>query len=557
LLCNGDSVGVFQLESSGMRTILRELKPEVFDDIVALVALYRPGPLGSGMVDDFIKSKHGEKRVQYLHPILEPILRDTYGVILYQEQVMRIASDLSGFSLGEADLLRRAMGKKKPEIIANLRSQFIQGAIKNKVDPDIAGKIFDLMAYFAGYGFNKSHSAAYALVSYQTAYLKANYPVEYMAALLTSVNDNTDKVAFYIEECKRMNISVLPPDVNISGESFTVDGRSIRFGLAAIKNVGLNAVKSIIATRESGATFITFAEFCQRMDAKVINRRVLENLIKSGALDSLGHFRSQMIASIESGLGLAQMAQRDRKSGQLSLLDFWGEDVKSSLTINIPDITEFSVGELLKMEKEALGLYVSGHPLSEYRESINRHATHHVANLNKIEEKTEVAIGGMLSGVKKITTKRGENMAFALLEDLTGSIELVVFPRTYLQYSSLIKIDAPVLARGTLKHSGEEMKILVNSMEPLLKMNYGELYVRLDSTLPELVSKLQLVLRSFPGECPVYIYFPRDKKLARTDRRYWVNLDTGVMKELAALLGSDSVKLKYSSNYKLNTFNEH
>ncbi|SFF97246.1 DNA polymerase-3 subunit alpha [Desulfotomaculum arcticum] len=547
LLCNGDGVGVFQLESSGMRAILRDLRPEVFEDIVALVALYRPGPLGSGMVDDFIKNKHGEQKVVYLHPKLEPILRDTYGVILYQEQVMRIASDLAGFTLGEADLLRRAMGKKKPEIIAGQRSKFVEGAVKNNVDAEIAGQVFDLMEYFAGYGFNKSHSAAYALVSYQTAYLKANYPVEFMAALLTSIKDNTDKVAVFIEECRRKSIDVLPPDVNVSGENFTVDGDKIRFGLAAIKNVGLNAVKWIIDERKnSGQLYKSFADFCQRMNTRMVNRRVMENLIKSGALDSLGHYRSQMLAAIDAGLGLAQASHKDRETGQLSLLDFWGEEIKNTLVVEMPDIREFPQGELLNMEKEALGLYVSGHPLSEYRESINRQATHQVAGLADLEERAEVTVGGMLGAIKKITTKKGDNMAFAVLEDLTGSVELVVFPRVYQQYVSLLKSDNPILVRGIVNQNGDESKIIVNSLEILNKRNFGELFIKIDQASPKLVSGIQAILCSFPGDCPVYIYFPKEKKLARADRRFWVNLDTTVVDELVKLLGINSIKIKHS-----------
>lgn len=544
LLCRGEGVGVFQLESSGMRAILRELRPEVFEDIVALVALYRPGPLGSGMVEDFIKRKHGEKKVTYLHPKLEPILKDTYGVILYQEQVMRIASDLAGFTLGEADLMRRAMGKKKPEILAKLRVQFMEGAQKDNIDPEIAGQVFDLIEYFAGYGFNKSHSAAYALVSYQTAYLKGNFPVEYMAALITSIRDNTDKVSFYIEECRRMKIDVLPPDVNLSGVDFTVDGNKIRFGMAAIKNVGLNAVKSIIATKEKSGPYKSFADFCQRLDTKVINRRVLENLIKSGALDSLGHYRSQMMASIDAGLGLAQLTKQDQKNGQLSLLDFWGEEIKDTLSLEMPNIKEFSHSELLSLEKEALGLYVSGHPLSEYRNAILSCASHQVVDLQELEERSEVAVGGMLNMVKKIVTKRGDSMAFANLEDLTGAVELVIFPRTYQQYASLLKVDNPVLVKGVTGQSAEEMKIIVNSMENLVLKKSGEIYIKLDDPSTDIVTKIQLVLRSFPGDCPVYLYFPKDKKLARADRRFWVSLDSNVTEELTCLLGPGRVKIK-------------
>lgn len=547
LLGHGDAIGVFQLESSGMRAILKDLKPAVFEDIVALVALYRPGPLGSGMVDDFIKGKHGEKKVSYLHPKLEPILKDTYGVILYQEQVMRIASELGGFSLGEADLMRRAMGKKKPEILAGLRVQFVEGAEKNGVDPVIAGQVFDLIEYFAGYGFNKSHSAAYALVSYQTAFCKANYPVEYMAALLTSVRDNTDKISFYINECRRMNIDVLPPDVNQSGLDFTVAGDKVRFGLGAIKNVGLGAVKTIIEIRERDGAYTSFADFCQRLDTQTINRRVLESLIKSGALDILGHHRSQMMAAVEAGLGLAQLAQKDRQNGQLTLLDFWGAEVQKTLTIEMPDRPEFSSKELLAMEKETLGLYVSGHPLWEYKDSIEQCATHSIAGLAELADRTEVTVGGMLGSMKKITTKRGEMMAFAGLEDLTGAVEMVVFPRTYQQYARLLAPDAPLLVKGVVSISGDEAKIMANSLEPLSKHVLGKLYVQLENATAEIVADVQRVLCAYSGACPVYIYFPRDKKLARADRRFWVDLSTGVTNELAGLLGPQNVKVKYSS----------
>ncbi len=544
LLCRGEGVGVFQLEGSGIRAVLKDLKPEVFEDIIALEALYRPGPLGSGMVEDFVKSKHGKKKVEYLHPILEPILKDTYGVILYQEQVMRIASDLAGFTLGEADLMRRAMGKKKPEILAELRAQFTEGAVKNNVDGNVAGQVFDLIEYFAGYGFNKSHSAAYAFVSYQTAYLKANYPVEFMAALLTSVRDNTDKVSFYIEECRRMGIAVLPPDVNVSGVDFTVAGDSIRFGMAAIKNVGLNAVKSIIDSKGSDTTYTSFADFCQRVDTRVVNRRVLENLIKSGALDSLCHHRSQMMTAIEAGLGLAQLAQQDRQNGQRSLLDFWGEDVQKTLSLDMPNISEYASGDLLAMEKEALGLYVSGHPLDQYRETILRLTTHQTVNLKELEDRTEVVVGGILNMVKRITTKKGDNMAFANLEDLSDVVELVIFPRCYQQCSSLLKVDSPVLARGITSTNGEEVKVIVNSLETMTLRKYGDLFIRFENITMETISRVQMVLCAHPGECPVYLYFPGDKKLALADRRFWVNLDSDVVQQLTSLMGPGQVKIK-------------
>jgi len=543
LLCRGDTTGVFQLESSGMKSILRELKPGVFEDIVALVALYRPGPLGSGMVNDFILNKHGQKKVTYLHPRLEPILKDTYGVILYQEQVMRIASDLAGFTLGEADMLRRAMGKKKPEIIAGKRAQFVEGAVNNNVDADIAGQIFDLMEFFAGYGFNKSHSAAYALVTYQTAYLKANYPVEFMTALLTSVRDNTDKVVIFIDDCRRNGIEVLPPDVNCSRQSFSVEGDKIRFGLAAIKNVGLGAVEAIINSREKDGAFRNFADLCSRLDTRVVNRRVMENLIKAGALDSLGHHRAQLMASVDSGLSLAQQTQKDRANGQLSLLDFWGEEVKNTLSLEMPDIKEYSRAESLVLEKEAIGFYLSGHPLMDYRQSLEE-VGRTLADLKEIKEDTPVTCGGMIASFKKITTKKGDPMAFGMLEDLTASIEVVFFPRVYKECHSLIENDAVVLVKGRLSTSGEEAKILAEELSPLAKKMIGDLYLKVDDTTPEILDSIKILLKSYPGDSRVYLYFEKEKKLKSIPRENWVDLSGPLPGEMKKLLGDSNVKVK-------------
>jgi len=544
LLIRGEGAGVFQLESSGMRAILKELKPEVFEDIVALVALYRPGPLGSGMVEDFIKNKHGLKVVTYLHPKLEPILKDTYGVILYQEQVMRISSDLAGFTLGEADLLRRAMGKKKAEIIAGLRAQFVEGAVKNSVDAGIAGQIFDLMEYFAGYGFNKSHSAAYALVSYQTAYLKANYPVEYMAALLTSVRDNTDKVAVYVEESRRMGIEVLPPDVDESRESFTAVGGKIRFGLAAIKNVGLAAVETIIEIREKGGPFESFADFCSRLDTRVVNRRVLENLIKGGAFDSLGYHRAQLMTAVDAGLSLAQLSQKEKASGQLSLMDFWGEEARETLVLNIPDIDEYPRAEMLSLEKEALGLYISGHPLLEYRRALTEQAGCTIAEARGLQEDGNVTIGGMFNSIKRINTRKGDPMAFATLEDLTGSIEVVFFPRPYQQYQKLLVSDAAVLVKGKLNAGGEEPKVLADEILSLHKKMDGELYIKTDGMSRDDLSRVKMILRSYPGPSPVFLYNQKEKKLSKTSGDHWVDLSSPVTGELKKMLGASNVRIK-------------
>jgi len=544
MLCKGEAVGVFQLESSGMRAILRDLKPEVFEDIVAINALYRPGPLGSGMVDDFIKNKHGLTKVKYLHPKLVPILKDTYGVILYQEQVMRIASDLAGFSLGEADLLRRAMGKKKPEIIAGLRSQFIQGAENNDVEKNIAGQVFDLMEYFAGYGFNKSHSAAYALVTYQTAYLKANYPVQYMAALITSVKDNTDKVAAYIEESRRLGIEVLPPDVNESRESFTPVGKKIRFGLAALKNVGPGAVEAIIRGREQEGPFSGYANFCQRLDTKVINKRVLESLIKCGAFDSLGHRRAQLMAAVDAGLGLAQQSQRDRENGQLSLLDLFGDGTKDSVSIDLPAIPEFPKGQLLMLEKETLGLYISGHPLSQYREVLNRLTTATAAEINDLPDDCQVVLGGIIAGLKKINTRKGDTMAFLTLEDLTGTVEVLVFPRPYNSNKLIIKVDEAVLVKGKVSGNGEEVKVICEEISTVDSHLAGEVHIIIDGASSSLLDQVQMILSNYKGKSPVFFHLEKEKKVYKAGEEYWVNLSKPVVNKLVDLLGQSGVEVR-------------
>lgn len=543
MLSYGESAGVFQLESGGMRAILRDLKPEVFEDIVALVALYRPGPLGSGMVEDFTKNKHGIKKTKYLHPKLEPILKDTYGVILYQEQVMRIASELAGFSLGEADLLRRAMGKKKPEIIAGLRSQFVEGSQNNGVDAVIAGQIFDLMEYFAGYGFNKSHSAAYAMVSYQTAYLKANYPRQYMAALLTSVRDNTDKVSAYIEECRRLGIEVLQPDVNESRESFSVAGNKIRFGLAAVKNVGLGAVENIIRSREQDGPFGDYTDFCRRLDTKVVNRRVLESLIKCGAFDSLGYRRSQLMAAVDAGLGLAQQSQRERENGQLSLLDFFG-DSGETVGVTLPEIEEFPDAELLALEKETLGLYISGHPLSQYRDALDALSTVTAIEISERPDDSEVVLGGLITGVKKTSTRRGDPMAILTVEDLAGTVEVVFYPRPYQQYRSVMNIDEVVVVSGKTRENGEQTKIIGEKISTLESHLEAELHLKIESAASPLLDQVQLILSSFQGSSPVFLHFESEKKVIRAGEEFRVDLSGPAVARLEDFLGRARVKVR-------------
>jgi len=543
MLSQGDTIGVFQLESSGMRGILKNLKPEQFPDIIALVALYRPGPLGSGMVEDFINRKHGNTEASYLHPSLENILKETYGVILYQEQVMQIASTLAGFTLGEADLLRRAMGKKKPEVIMGLRDKFLKGADKNDISSVIAGKIFDLMEYFAGYGFNKSHSAAYALVAYQTAYFKANYPVEFMSALLTSIMNNTDKVPLYIDECRKMDIKILPPDVNESRMDFTVVGEKIRFGLAAVKNVGRGAIASIIDAREQNGSFKSLTDFCQRIDLRQVNRRVIESLVKCGAFGSLGLNRAQLLAVLDQSLDSAQAYQRDRAQGQVSLLDLVGEgDRGDCISERIPDLPEFGPRELLGMEKEMLGFYVSGHPVASYAEQIKAQTSYEIAKLPLVEDGTRVNLGGIITYVRRAITRKGEAMAYITLEDTGGMVEALVFPRTYSQLNTLLEEDRVVIMSGRLAKSEDELKIFVDGIQWLPEPGTDKLYLKiLDRT--HSMDRIKGFLQQFPGETPVYLYFPDNGRCIMTDRGHWVSPQEELINGLKGICGNECVKL--------------
>jgi DNA polymerase-3 subunit alpha len=546
MLQQGNTSGVFQLESAGMRTLIKDLQPSSLNDIVALVALYRPGPLGSGMVEDYIARKHQRKQVEYLHPTLEPILKETYGIILYQEQVMQIASQLAGFSLGEADILRRAMGKKKPEVIAALREQFLQGAVKRKIPTKIAGEIFDLMAHFAGYGFNKSHSAAYAVIAYQTAYLKANYPVEYMAALLTSVMENTDKVALYIDECRRLGIEILPPDVNESLTDFTVVGRKIRFGLAAVKNVGKGAIENIIATREEGGSFTSFQDFCNRVDLRVVNKRVIESLIKCGAFGSVGELRARLLAGLDQVLDVAQQLQREKLTGQYSLFEFFTEEM-DPIGAELPQIPEFPPEQLLALEKETVGLYISGHPLARYATFL-REQTVSSKELQDFADGAKVTLAGVYSAGKQILTKNGQQMLFATIEDLTGTYEVVIFPRLYEQSRSLLTEDALLLVKGEVNWQETEVKVIAEQITELntshLDAAKKALYVRLSSRqAKQSMNQVLRLLTKFPGPHPVFLYFQKEKSLHRVPN-LTVELQSELMNELKTILGPAEAAVK-------------
>lgn len=455
LLGSGSNLGIFQLESSGMRDLLIKLKPQSFKDIIALVALYRPGPLDSGMVGEFIKRKHGQESIRYELPSLEEILRDTYGVIVYQEQVMRIASALANFSLEDADNLRRAMSKKDTLEMERQKEKFLEGTKKNRIPTRKAEKIFEQMETFGRYGFNKSHSAAYALLAYQTAYLKAHYPVEFMAALLTSEAQNAEKIVKYISECREMKIEILPPDINESFKHFAVFGNQIRFGLTAVKNVGDAAIDIILTEREGKGKFKSLYDFCHRVDLRKVNRRVIESLIKCGAFDFSKAYRSQMLTLLGELLEESQSAQRKKGEPQLSMLI----DRPGGLEEEYPDIEEFPENQLITFEKETIGFYISRHPLSRYQEEIKKLTDIDTSTLPKLQNGAEVKICGLVSALKEIVTKKGDRMAFLTLEDMKGFVEVILFPEVFKAALPHVRGGDPLLVKGILDVSEETVKL--------------------------------------------------------------------------------------------------
>jgi DNA polymerase-3 subunit alpha len=468
VFCKGITSGVFQFESPGMRDILRRYQPSRLEDLTALNALYRPGPIQGGMIDDFIDRKWGRKAVQYDLPELKELLEETYGVIVYQEQVMQISNRLAGYSLGDADLLRRAMGKKKLEEMVKQRDRFIKGALEKGFPQKKIEKIFDLMEQFAGYGFNKSHSAAYAFLAFATAYLKAHYPVDFMAALLTSETGNTAKVVKYINECREMAITVLPPDVNASEWSFTPDREAIRFGLGAVKNVGQTAVESICKTREAmpNGRFESLHEFCEKVDLGAVNRRMIESLIRAGAMDSLEGMRSQKFAVVEGAMESGQRAQRDRECGQEGLFGMMMAEEPASAAL--PNVSDWTDKEKLAGEKELLGFWVTGHPLDRYGDKISELANRDTASLEGLEKNTEVAICGVLTGIQRKRNKEGKPWAAMTLEDRLGSVEAMVFTTNYERLASQIVEDTAVLARAlVLPEEGAAPKLSVQDIVAL------------------------------------------------------------------------------------------
>jgi DNA polymerase-3 subunit alpha len=512
LLCKGDGLGVFQLESSGMRELLVKLAPEQFSDLIALVALYRPGPLDSGMVDDFVETKHGRATANYPLPEIKPVLEETYGVIVYQEQVMKIANVLASYSLGDADILRRAMGKKIQEVMDEEKVKFMAGALKNSHPEDKAEYIFDLMAKFAGYGFNKSHSAAYALIAYQTAYLKAHYAPQFMAALLSCDMTNTDKVVLYISECKEHGIEVLPPDINESVKDFSVINDRIRFGLAAVKNVGGSALDSIIEERKKKGKYQSLSDFCNRVDSRRVNSRVIESLIKSGSFDSLGFKRSQYFEILDKAMEQAKAVQRDLQSGQMSLFSVAQETKQKTAVTNIsmPDIDEWDDRKKLAFEKETVGFYITGHPLDNAVREITSITDSTIHNLKNWGNEQPVRVGGLIRTCKKLKSKRGDPMAFLTLEDIVDTVEVIVFPDTYARCEDILSSTDPLIIQGVVQQDERGPKIIADSIDTLqeARERYTEsAKIQLESNKlsRRQLEKVKKVLYQYHGSCSVLL----------------------------------------------------
>ncbi len=551
-LKDAQAIGVFQLESSGMRDILKKLRPDKFEDLIAILALYRPGPIGSGMVDEFIKRKHGLIPIVYDHPLLEPILKDTYGIIVYQEQIMKIVNVLAGFSLGKADMLRRAISKKKEDVMQEIRNDFTAGCGKNNIDAKIAEKIFNFIVHFAGYGFNKSHSAAYAMISYQTAYLKANYSIEFMTALLSSEKDNTDKVVLYIDEAKRMGLKVLPPDVNESFPQFTVVGEdTIRFGLSAVKNVGQTAIDAIIQGRIKQNRFKSLFELTEHVDLRVVNRKVLESLIKCGAFDSTHARRSQLFEALDGALSRSGEIQKDRDRGQMSFFGAFEEMGQASK--GLPDIPEWPDNVRLAYEKELLGFYVTGHPLERYRKELKSYSTINSTTAARRRDGEEVVIGGLVNKLKLTQTKKNnERMAIISIEDLEGSIEALVFPRAYKEYGQHLQKDAILFFKGSVDKKEQTPKLLVNEITPLAEAHKKftkSIHVRIvtSSAQENTLKSLQDILSQHPGSTPVYLEFLDNNNMRSqmlVDRKLFVLPNENLVYSLQQALGSEAISLK-------------
>jgi DNA polymerase-3 subunit alpha len=577
LLSDARTFGVFQLESAGMREALQKLRPERIEDIIAMVALYRPGPMD--LIPEFVNRRHGRAEITYEHPLMQRHLEETYGIMVYQEQVMRLAADMAGFSLAEADTLRKAMGKKDRELMAQQSEKFVSGCKKNGIEARKANRIWDLIEKFAGYGFNKSHAACYGIVAYQTAYLKANYPVEFMAALLTSEMERTDKIVQYIDECRAMGLQVAPPDVNRSQVQFSVSGDVIRFGLAAIKNVGAAAIESIVKVREDTGAFTSLADFSARVDLRLLNRRVIESLIKAGAFDGLNRPRAALLGGLDQAMELGQRRQRDREEGQASLFDALTAGSGPAPVEEVPSIaavtTEWPREQLLGYEREVLGLYISGHPLERYRTASRRLGALGAADLAARPVGARVALLGQVSQMRERATKSGNRMAFATLELVDGAAALTVFPEALRTHGGALRAPGPVLVRGRVDDTDKGRVVLVEEAfqaerlpgfapdgedgapPPAVvidesrhahacRLRIPAAHSAAGGTPGDLMERVRAACQAHPGETPIFVHvLLDDQEVVIKATGVGVTASRGLLEAVEALLGEGAVVVEY------------
>lgn len=542
----GETIGIFQFESSGMRDYLKKLQPESIEDLTAMNALYRPGPMKN--IDEFIDRKHRRKKVEYLHPMLEQILAETQGIIVYQEQVMQIASELGGFSLGKADHLRRAMGKKRPDLMQEERNHFVEGAMQKGISRETANSIFDLMDRFAEYGFNKSHATCYSILAYQTAYLKAHHPKEFMAANLTSEMGNTDRVVTLIEECKRMEIEVFPPDVNESMADFNVVDHGIRFGLGAVKNVGRGAIESIVDAREEKGPYKSLFDFCEKVELNRVNKKVIESLIQAGAMDALEGTRAQLMVILAKAVHLAQIAQNSAGRGQTTI---FGEDESEGLLYpELPQVDPWSELERLRREKELLGFYITGHPLEKYEDEVKAFSDVAIQNINEKSGGQKVRLCGIINEVRIHHDRRDKTMAFFMLEDFTGSVPIIAFSGLYEQRKSILENDRMVLVCGRVDSRSDRDEITVVAADVLPLEEARDRFTtqisivlkidRLDNGEEE---RVRMLLNKFPGECPVVLQIKtgNGEELILKSKKYRVRPVPALLKDLRIVLGKENV----------------
>ena len=546
MLSRGESYAVFQFESTGMRQVLARLKPVSIEDLIAVLSLYRPGPMDS--IPKYIQNRHNPNKITYLHPMLEDILNVTYGCIVYQEQVMQICRKLAGYSYGRADLVRRAMAKKKSDIMEKERSFFIEGAIKNGVSSEIANLIFDQMSSFASYAFNKSHAAAYSHISYQTAYLKCHYNKEYMASLMTSVLDNTGKLLEYIDECKKNDISILCPDINRSGSSFTADTEGIRFALLAVKNLGRNAVDSILNERTNGGLFKSLSDFCERMNGKDINRKAVENLIKSGAFDGFCLNRRQMLENYDKIFEGLQLSAKQNIEGQINVFEI-SSDKTSQQEIHIPYMEEYDLKMLLELEREATGMYISGHPLDQYKffSSVMKHICFNNLNENKSNFRDGQAVKFIciIQNVKQYKTRSGALMAFVSAEDATGEGEILFFPEVYMLNMGILKSGTVLFVDGKISLKDNEIKIIaekaMNADIYIKHCSELNMYIKCSSNNSDLINHVLSVCSLYQGKSRLIFYFEDLKQYVKPKNAIGVDITEKFLNEAAQIVGIENI----------------